>query len=78
MFLALYLATLVLGYRLRPERGGAARALVPWTTWASPLLFAPAAYALFGPWSYPMGPSVVVVSTSLSVLTLPPLLWLLL
>ena len=60
-FLALYLAVLVTGYRMRP-RGRWTRALLPWMTWASPLLFAPAAYALFGPVLFAKGPTVLAAA----------------
>ncbi|MBT6275560.1 MAG: hypothetical protein HOI95_15670, partial [Chromatiales bacterium] len=36
--------------------------LLPWFSWAAPVLFAPLAYLIFGPSLYPAGASAVVVS----------------
>jgi hypothetical protein len=61
VFLALYLGILATGYRLGPA-GQLGRWLVPWLTWASPLIFAPAAYFLFGPLLFPRGATAFTVS----------------
>lgn len=60
-FVAFYLALLATGFRLR-ARGRWGRWLLPWMTWAAPLIFAPAAYWLFGPVLFPKGISVVAIS----------------
>jgi hypothetical protein len=62
VFLALYLGILATGYRLA-DGGGLPRRLQPWMTWAAPLLFAPAAYLLFGPLLFPKGANAVVLAT---------------
>jgi len=61
VFLGLYLGILATGYRMGPT-GKAGRWLVPWLTWASPLIFAPAAYLLFSLLLFPKGATAVVVS----------------
>lgn len=60
-FLALYLGMLATGHRLRPvSRTG--RRLLRRLTLVTPLIFAPAAYYLFGPVLFPRGPNAVVIS----------------
>jgi hypothetical protein len=61
VFLTLYLGILLTGYRVRPA-GRAGRWMTPWLTWASPTVFAPAAYLVFGPLLFPAGTTAVVVS----------------
>lgn len=60
-FLALYLGLLLAGYRL-PVRGTRRRWLAPLWTWAAPVLFAPAAWLLFGPAAFPRGATAVTVA----------------
>jgi hypothetical protein len=61
LFLALYLSVLATGYRFAAAPR-VMRRLLPLATWAAPLLFAPAAYYLFGPVLFDRGVSVAVVS----------------
>ncbi len=60
-FLALYLGLLLAGYCL-PARGAPGRWLAPLWTWAAPVLFAPAAWLLFGPAAFPRGATAVTVA----------------
>ena len=60
-FLALYLGLLLAGYRL-PVRGKRSRWLAPLWSWAAPVLFAPAAWLLFGPAAFPRGATAVAVA----------------
>jgi len=60
-FLALYLGLLLAGNRL--SAGGTRRhGLEPLWTWAAPLLFAPAAWVLFGPPAFPRGATAVAMA----------------
>ncbi|HEX9844499.1 MAG TPA: hypothetical protein VGC20_17195, partial [bacterium] len=58
-FLALYLGLLVAGYRIPVRR---LRPLAPLRSWAAPVLFAPAAWLLFGPAAFPRGATAVAVA----------------
>ncbi len=60
-FLALYLGLLLAGYQL-PVRGPRLRWLAPLWSWAAPVLFAPAAWLLFGPAAFPRGATAVTVA----------------
>ena len=61
VFLVLYLGLLATIYRLQPvTRTG--RRMLPGLSLACPLLFAPAAWLLFGPLLFPTGASVVIAS----------------
>ena len=59
--MGLYLALLLTGYRM-PLRPGRARRLLAFATWAAPLVFAPAAYLVFGPLLFPRGASAAVLA----------------
>ena len=61
VFIALYLGFLAAVYHLRPERGWGRRSL-PWLRWAAPVVFAPAAFLVFGPLLFPSGPVAVVAA----------------
>jgi len=61
LFLALYLSVLVTGYHFAVSRG-AMRWLLPLASWCAPLLFAPAAYFMFGPVLFDRGASISAVS----------------
>jgi len=60
-FLALYLGLLLAGYRLS-ARETKRRWLVSLWSWAPPVLFAPAAWLLFGPTVIPRGATAVAVA----------------
>jgi len=60
LFCSIYVGLLAVGYRLVREDSG--RRLIPWVTYAAPLLFAPAAYFIFGPLLFPPGTTAVAVS----------------
>jgi len=60
-FLILYLGLLLAGYQL-PVRGKRSRWLTPLWTWAAPVLFAPAAWLLFGPTAFPRGATAVAMA----------------
>lgn len=60
-FLALYLGLLLAGYRFS-VRGTRRRWLAPLWSWAAPVLFAPAAWLLFGPAAFPRGATAVAVA----------------
>ena len=60
-FLALYLGLLLAGYRLS-VRGTRRRWLAPLWSWAAPVLFAPAAWLLFGPAAFPRGATAVAMA----------------
>ena len=62
VFLVLYLGLLATGHRLQPA-GRAGRRFLPLLTWAAPLVFAPAAWLLFGPLLFERGTASVMVST---------------
>ena len=62
VFLILYLGILATGYRLAAI-AKTHRKVLPWLTWASPLLFAPLAYLLFGPLLFPKGAAAVILAT---------------
>jgi hypothetical protein len=62
VFLALYLGLLAAGHRLEPTTV-VGRRLLPLLTWAAPLLFAPAAWLLFGPLLFQTGAAAVAVTT---------------
>ncbi len=57
-FLALYLGLLLAGYRLSARETGRRR-LAPLWSWAAPVLFAGAAWLLFGPTVFPRGATAV-------------------
>jgi hypothetical protein len=61
VFVVLYLGVLATVYRLKPITRTGQRVL-PGLSLACPLLFAPAAYFLFGPLLFPTGASVVIAS----------------
>ena len=61
VFVALYIGVLVAGHNVRPA-GVIGRRIAPWLTWASPLVFAPGAYLVFGPLLFPIGATAVMVS----------------
>lgn len=61
LFLTLYLGVLATGYRLKTT-SGTMRYLLPFAGWAAPVLFAPAAWFLFGPVLFDRGTSVAVVA----------------
>ncbi len=61
LFMVLYLGVLATGYRL-PAARGAGRWMLPLATWAAPLVFAPAAYVLFGPVLFDGGASAATVA----------------
>ncbi|HET9664649.1 MAG TPA: hypothetical protein VFP00_10510 [Burkholderiales bacterium] len=61
IFLALYLGTLLAGYRF-PVRGTPFRRLAPLWAWGAPAIFAPAAWLMFGPAAFPRGPASVTVA----------------
>jgi hypothetical protein len=61
LFLALYLGLLLAGYRFSP-RGTRLDWLAPLWRWAAPVLFAPAAWLLFGPTAFPRGATAVAVA----------------
>ena len=58
-FVVLYLGVLAAVLTLRPESRRGRRSL-PWLHFAAPLLFAPAAFFVFGPLLFPSGPVAVV------------------
>ncbi len=60
-FLALYLGLLLAAYWI-PVRGTRLRPLAPLWSWAAPVLFAPAAWLLFGPSVFPRGATAVAVA----------------
>lgn len=60
-FLALYLGVLLAGHRLF-ARGTRYRWLAPLSSWAAPVLFALAAWLLFGPTAFPRGVTAVTVA----------------
>jgi hypothetical protein len=60
-FLVLYLGLLLAGYQL-PVQGKRSRWLTPLWSWAAPVLFAPAAWLLFGPSVFPRGATVVATA----------------
>ena len=60
-FIVLYLGCVAAAFHLRPERGWARRVPV-WLHWATPLVFAPVAFLLFGPLLFPSGPVAVVAA----------------
>jgi hypothetical protein len=60
-FLALYLGLLLAGYQLSAH-GSRLRWLAPLGSWAAPVLFAPAAWLLFGPAAFPRGATAVAVA----------------
>jgi len=60
-FLALYLGVLLVGYHFS-VRGTPRRRLASLWSWAAPLLFAPAAWLLFGPTAFPRGATAVAVA----------------
>jgi hypothetical protein len=62
VFLALYLGLLAAGHRLEPASAVGRRPL-PLLTWAAPVLFAPAAWLLFGPLLFQTGAAAVAVTT---------------
>jgi hypothetical protein len=61
LFLALYLGVLATGYQLKTA-SGAMRWLLPFVGWAAPVLFAPAAWFLFGPLMFDRGTSVAIIA----------------
>jgi hypothetical protein len=61
LFLALYLGVLATGYRLKTA-SGAMRWMLPFAGWAAPVLFAPAAWFMFGPVLFDRGTSVAVIA----------------
>ena len=61
LFVVLYLGVVATVYRLKPNNAFSHRAL-PCLVVATPLLFAPTAYALFGPLLFPLGSTAVVTS----------------
>jgi hypothetical protein len=64
-FLTLYLCILFTGYRLCSSPGmtaGIARWILPFATWASPVIAAPAAYMLFGPVLFDRGISETTIT----------------
>ncbi|MGQ0526125.1 MAG: hypothetical protein ACT4P8_20965 [Betaproteobacteria bacterium] len=61
IFLALYLGTLLAGYRF-PLRATHPRRLAPLWIWGVPLMFAPAAWLMFGPATFPRGPTALAVA----------------
>jgi hypothetical protein len=60
-FLILYLGLLLAGYQL-PVHGKRSRWLTPLWSWAAPVLFAPAAWLLFGPSVFPRGATAVAMA----------------
>lgn len=65
VFLALYLTMLATVYRLRPRKAASATSRLiarAWPSLALPVLFAPAAYLLFGPAMFPKGATALVLS----------------
>lgn len=60
-FLALYLGVLLAGYHFS-EGGTPRRRLASLWSWAAPVLFAPAAWLLFGPTAFPRGATAVTVA----------------
>jgi hypothetical protein len=61
IFLALYLGTLLAGYRF-PMRAAQPRRLALLWIWGAPVMFAPAAWLMFGPATFPRGPTAVTVA----------------
>ncbi|MGQ0749416.1 MAG: hypothetical protein ACT4PS_02665 [Betaproteobacteria bacterium] len=61
IFLALYLGTLLAGYRF-PVRGTRSRRLASLCGWGAPAIFAPAAWLMFGPAAFPRDPTAVAVA----------------
>ncbi len=62
LFLVLYLGLLLAGNRMS-LRGKAQRWIGSFVSWAAPLLFAPAAWVLFGPSAFPRGATMVTMAT---------------
>jgi hypothetical protein len=60
-FLALYLGVLLAGRR-SSAREGRLRRLAPLLGWAAPVLFAPAAWLIFGPATFPRDPTALAVA----------------
>lgn len=61
LFLILYLGLLLASYAI-PVRGTRRWWLAPVTRWAAPVLFAPAAWLLFGPPAFPRGAAAAAVA----------------
>ena len=61
LFLILYLGLLLAGEAI-PVRGTRRRWLAPVSRWAAPVLFAPAAWLLFGPAAFPRGATAAAVA----------------
>ena len=61
LFLILYLGLLLASYAI-PVRGTRHRWLAPVSRWAAPVLFAPAAWLLFGPPAFPRGATAAAVA----------------
>jgi hypothetical protein len=61
LFLALYIGLLFAGYAL-PVRGARRRTLAALCGWAAPVLFAPAAWVLFGPAAFSRGATAAAVA----------------
>jgi hypothetical protein len=61
LFLALYLGLLLAGYAI-PLSGAQRRWLAPFWGWGAPILFAPAAWLLFGPSAFPRGATAAAVA----------------
>jgi hypothetical protein len=61
LFLILYLGLLLAGYAI-PLSGARRRWLAPLWGWGAPILFAPAAWLLFGPSAFPRGPTAAAVA----------------
>lgn len=61
IFLALYLGTLLAGYRF-PMRAKETGRLASLWIWGAPVMFAPAAWLMFGPATFPRGPTAVAVA----------------
>jgi hypothetical protein len=61
LFLLLYLGVLLAAYAI-PSRGARHRRLAALCGWAAPVVFAPAAWLLFGPAAFPRGASAAAVA----------------
>ncbi|MPZ43965.1 MAG: hypothetical protein GEV05_11265 [Betaproteobacteria bacterium] len=61
LFLILYLGLLLAGHAI-PVREGRRRWLAPLRGWGAPILFAPAAWLLFGPSAFPRGATAAAVA----------------
>lgn len=61
IFLALYLGTLLAAYRF-PMRATQSRRVASLGTWFTPVIFAAAAWVMFGPAAFPRGPTAVAVA----------------